>query len=290
MKIGLFSPELAGIGPLEAQFADAKRLGAEQLQYSFETSIYPRRDDFMPEYFLEGEVDRIAEASKRYGVEVVAINAEFNLIEPDDEMLRESLRRFEMIAEACGRIGCKIIAIGSGAVRPEDYFHLYEGTTTEESWKKLISVTKEMVKISEKYKVYVSVEPEPSQVVHTMKRARRYLDDVGSQWLKITIDCGNLFPAVVPAGINENEMRCKIQEAFDLIGKDIALAHGKDLQAGECVRFAPPGRGIVDYELFFKLLKEVGYSNGLVLHYLKCKDDFDFCIPYIKEKLERAGL
>ena len=68
-------------------------------------------------------------------------------------------------------------------------------------------------------------EPEVNNVVDSAQKARRLLDEVRSEHLQVVIDGANLFHAgQLP------RMREVLDEAFDLLGDSIRLAHAKDLE------------------------------------------------------------
>jgi Xylose isomerase-like TIM barrel len=70
----------------------------------------------------------------------------------------------------------------------------------------------------------VAFEPEVNNVVDSARKARRFLDEIGSPFLKVTIDPANLFHAGEMPRMKEI-----LDEAFALVGKDVVLAHAKDL-------------------------------------------------------------
>jgi sugar phosphate isomerase/epimerase len=55
-------------------------------------------------------------------------------------------------------------------------------------------------------------------------------------------------------------------EAFDLLGGDVALAHAKDLAPDG--RVVAAGKGLVDYDRFLRLLHAVGFTGAVILHSL----------------------
>ena len=48
------------------------------------------------------------------------------------------------------------------------------------------------VKIADRHEVTLAFEPEINNVVSSVMRARRLLDEIGSPWLKVVIDPANL--------------------------------------------------------------------------------------------------
>ena len=60
-----------------------------------------------------------------------------------------------------------------------------------------------------------------------------------------------------------------LDEAFDLLGDDIRLAHAKDLEKdGDAGRQAA-GTGVLDYDHYLALLRQSGFDGALILHSLK---------------------
>jgi sugar phosphate isomerase/epimerase len=79
------------------------------------------------------------------------------------------------------------------------------------------------------------------------------------------MDAANLFhPGDLSGGLAR--ISTVLQEAFDQLGRDIILAHAKDLDpAGEVVA---AGKGVLDYSLYLRLLQQAGYTGPLILHSL----------------------
>lgn len=81
--------------------------------------------------------------------------------------------------------------------------------------------------------------------------------------LKVVMDGANIFHAgELPS------MRPILEEAVDLLGPDIVLAHAKDLSCdGEAGQEAA-GTGLLDYPLYLSLLPRAGCEGALILHSL----------------------
>ena len=281
MRIGAFSPEIRQ-PTVETVFAEAARMGFTQMQYDFATS----HGEEMPEDFHPGELERIAEAGKVYGIEIIAINGTFNMIDPDPAVRQTFIRRFERIVDACGVLGCGIVTLCTGSRSPKSMWAWHPDTASDEAWADLLETTRRILPYAEQHGVVLGVETEASNVVCTIDRTRRYLDEIGSPCLKVIMDCANLFPAGTASEVN---MRPTIRKAFDLLGRDVVLAHGKDILASESIRFTYPGNGIVDYDFYFSLLKELGYDKGLILHGIHGAEEFSPAIRAMQEKMVRTG-
>ena len=111
------------------------------------------------------------------------------------------------------------------------------------------------------------------------RKARRLLDDIRSDRLKVTIDPANIFhDGELP------RMAEMLDEAFALLGPDIVHAHAKDLDRdGEAGHLAA-GTGLLDYGRYLSLLQEIGYDGALVLHGLD-EDQVDTSRDFLRHRL-----
>src|SRR5207247_1417042 len=101
-------------------------------------------------------------------------------------------------------------------------------------------------------------------VVASARKARRLLDELKSPRLKIVMDAANLFQAE-----DLSRMRETLDEAFDLLGGDIVIAHAKDIQRAGELRHVAAGKGLLDYDHYLLLLNACGFAGPLILHELQ---------------------
>ena len=70
-----------------------------------------------------------------------------------------------------------------------------------------------------------------------------------------------------------------LDEAFSLLGKDIAIAHAKDLAIAHAkdladsndLQFVAAGEGCLDFAYYIGLLRRYGYDGSLIMHGLSRK-------------------
>jgi sugar phosphate isomerase/epimerase len=125
----------------------------------------------------------------------------------------------------------------------------------------LIGSMHEAAAIAEQFRVTLGLEPEVSNVVDSARKARRLLDEIRSPRLKVIIDGANLFHAgELP------RMREILEEAFELLGPDIVMAHAKDLSHDGDAGHEVAGNGLLDYDRYLALLSQIGYAGPLILH------------------------
>jgi sugar phosphate isomerase/epimerase len=55
-----------------------------------------------------------------------------------------------------------------------------------------------------------------------------------------------------------------LQEAFDLLGAELAIAHAKDRRADG--KTCALGRGVVDFDAYVGQLRSVGFTGPVIMH------------------------
>jgi sugar phosphate isomerase/epimerase len=81
----------------------------------------------------------------------------------------------------------------------------------------------------------------------------------------VTLDAANLIKGTTPA-----EVRATFDEAFELVGDRVVLAHAKERKADGTV--VPAGQGIVDFPHFIAGLKRIGFNGAMIAHGFEEKD------------------
>jgi sugar phosphate isomerase/epimerase len=141
---------------------------------------------------------------------------------------------------------------------------------------------RQAVQIAEEYGVTLAFEPEVANVVDSAPKARRLLDEMGSPYLKVTMDGANIYHAgELP------RMREILQQAFALLGQDIALAHAKDLDRDGEAGHLPAGKGLLDYEHYFSLLNRLAFDVPVILHGLT-ESELPESLAFVRGKMEQV--
>jgi sugar phosphate isomerase/epimerase len=119
--------------------------------------------------------------------------------------------------------------------------------------------------------------------VDSAQKARRLMDEIGSPYLKVTFDAANLFhTGELP------RMKEILEEAFALIGRDIVLAHAKDLDHDGDAGHLAAGQGKLDYDRYVALLHRYRFPGPLLLHGLT-EAQMPGCVAFLREKIARLN-
>jgi sugar phosphate isomerase/epimerase len=282
MKIGICTTDFES-QPVDDLFARIRGYGFSQVQFDF-ASI---GEEELPATIDPGLIDRIRRSLRENQLEIVAINGTFNMIHPDPDERRRGIERFPLLAAAARQLGCRILTLCTGTNDPDDMWRWHGDNGSEQSWQILQTVMTQLLPVAEQYEVYLGIETEASNVVSSPEQARRIIDEMQSPRLKIIMDCANLFPRQTASRANVAPM---IRKAFDYLGSDIILAHGKDISESDEIVFASPGKGIIDYGLFLELLRQYDYQGGMLLHGIRSESEIPGCLAFIRSAIKQHNM
>lgn len=274
MRIGVLSGTF-GRPNLEANLDAVKAHGLECLQLSLGNAGVPD----MPEQIAPELSDRIRTAAAARQLDIVSLQGTFNMSHPDPEQRRAGLRRLRVLAGACQRMGPTMIHLCTGTRDPGNMWRRHADNDTPEAWRDMVGCLREAAAIAKEANVVLAFEPEVNNVVDSAQKSRRLMDEVGSPHLKVTIDGANIFHAGELA--RQSEI---LDQAFALIGKDIVLAHAKDLSHDGDAGHEAAGRGRLDYPRYLSLLHANGFCGPLLLHGLS-EAQVPGCVAFLREKL-----
>jgi len=256
MELGIFCRIFAR--PSLAQTLDALAAsGLRAVQFHLTSAGLPELpDEISPQAAAE-----ICQAFKARGLHMAAVSGTYNMIHPDPLIRQQGLNRLQVLAAACPQLGTSLITLCSGTRDPANMWHRHPDNSTPAAWRDLLDSLTPALEAAEANRVTLAFEPEPGNVIDRARKGRRLLDELRSPYLKVVMDAANL---IHPGELGR--MPELFDEAFDLLGADVALAHAKDLAPDG--RVVAAGKGLVDYDHFLDLLHAVGFSGAVILHSL----------------------
>ncbi len=212
-------------------------------------------------------------------IRIAAVSGTFNLIHPDAEQRRDGLRRLPVLAEACAKLGAPVITLCTGTRDPADMWRRHADNDSPSAWRDLLTSLNEALAVAEGQGVTLGIEPETANVVNSARKCRRLLDELKSLRLKVVLDAANLFhPGDLP------RMREILDEAFDLLGPDIVLAHAKELGPDALPDGRGAGRGVIDWDHYLARLRRDKFSDALILHGLN-ESEVPASVAFLRGKL-----
>lgn len=255
MELGTFSKTFTR-DRLEEAFAAARAHDLTCVQLSWESAGLQGLPDRVDDELCR----RIRDAAAAAGITIAAVSGTFNMIHPDAAERRRGFQRLRQVTGACARLGTSVVTLCTGT-RADYLWEFHGDNDTPQAWSEMVAGMVEAAGYAEEFGVDLAFEPEVSNVVDSARKARQLIEEVSSPRLKVVMDGANIF--------HEGElplMDDMLREAFELLAADTVLAHGKDLERdGEAGNLAT-GTGVLNYELYVRLLQEETPGVPLILH------------------------
>jgi sugar phosphate isomerase/epimerase len=275
-QLGILVSTTYTTGTLEERLDEVKAHGLSCVQVSMGCAGLPEMPDAIP----AGLPERFRKETAARGLKIASVQGTFNMCHPDAEQRALGLRRLRVVAEAFPQLP---IHICTGTRNPQSMWRNHPDNKSAEAWRDMAACVREASEIARQTKSVLAFEPEVNNVVDSASKARQIMDEIGSAHLKVTMDPANIFPAgTLP------RMKEILEEAFSLVGRDIVLAHAKDLDHDGDAGHKAAGEGLLDYELYLRLLRAQRFSGPLLLHGLS-RAQVPGCVAFLRAKLARVA-
>jgi sugar phosphate isomerase/epimerase len=236
----------------------------------------------LPDHLDERRCSEVASCFRAQGLEIAAVSGTFNMVHPSGSA-EANLRRLETLASACRWLDTRMITLCTGTRDPDDLWRWHPENVRRSTWRELVAVMKRVAAIADRSEVTMAFEPEIGNVVNSAVKARLLLDEVASPWIKVVIDPANLLR---PEELSRTAEI--LEEAFEWLGSDVALAHAKELTHDGRFGELAPGEGAVDWDGYLGGLARIGYAGPLIMHGLP-ESRVAAGVEFLRSKLGLAG-
>jgi sugar phosphate isomerase/epimerase len=235
--------------------------------------------DVLGDKITEDLAVRTREALGAQGIEVAAVDGTYNMVHPDPDRRARNLEHLIGLIDLAPSFGTRIVTLCTGT-RNENMWRPHRDNQSDEAWTDLVAQMRVAAEAAEAAGVQLAFEPEFNNVVNSAQQARRLIDEVGSPTLKVLMDAANLFHHG-----DLDRMRDHLDEAFELVGHDVVLAHAKDLDHDGDAGGRAVGQGKLDYSLYLAHLQACGFDGAIVLHQLTelAPDRFATAFRYVRD-------
>ena len=275
MRLGIFARTFSR-PTVEGVFDAVKEHALNCVQFNMACAGQPT----LPDDISPSLATRIRDASMNRGLEIAAVSGTYNMTHPDPEVRRADLRRLRTLASACHGMGTSVITLCTGTRDPEDMWRWHPENASSQAWSDLLFSMEAALRIAEEEQMTLAFEPERANVVSTAAKGHALLAAMQSSRLKVVIDPANL---IAPG--DEHQVSQVLDEAFDLLGEHIVIAHAKD--RGADGTFHAAGEGVLDYDQYVRLLRAAAFDGPFILHGLT-EGQVDAALQFLRDKLERG--
>ncbi|MGN6031790.1 MAG: sugar phosphate isomerase/epimerase family protein [Thermomicrobiales bacterium] len=221
--------------------------------------------DSMPTAIPDATLSEIRDGAAAAGLTIAGIGGTWNMIHPDPTLRAEGMASLRAIAGACAPLGTRIVTLSTGTRDAANMWRRHPDNDTPEAWADLLTAMREALAIADEHDILLAFEPEPANVAKNAQAARELLDTLAHPRLKICFDAAN-----IAASDLSRDPLVVIREALELLGSEVVIAHGKDIDAEG--RFCPAGTGVVPWPETVAALDAAGFDGAMVLHSLSEAD------------------
>jgi sugar phosphate isomerase/epimerase len=235
--------------------AAAAEDGFSGVQFNLVSAHIPSLPDHLP----EGLAEKIGDCAQKMGIRIAALSGTYNMAHPDPLMRTASRPKFLNVVEAARRMGAPVVTLCTGSRDASDMWKPHPDNASDAAWVDLRKELEFALSAAEAANIKLGIEPEPGNVVRDAKTAYKLLVQVSSSRLGIVLDAANLLSPQTLA-LQDSV----IQEATDLLGDQVLVAHAKDIDAAGQVVAA--GEGAVHLLKFVTALRAAGFHGALIGH------------------------
>jgi sugar phosphate isomerase/epimerase len=208
-------------------------------------------------------------ALEKEGIRIAAQFAYYNVIDPDAERRKAGEARMDFFIENWKRLGSPILCTETGTRNAKSEWEDSPDNREERAYLDCRAAFERLAKKAEKTGAVIAIEPYWKNVIGTVERAERLFREIGSESLKLVLDPCNYFrKGDLP------RMKPVLEEIFGRLGKQVVIAHAKDVKAaaGDDTELPAAGLGALDYPLYLRLLGGLGREMDLILEHLGYED------------------
>ncbi len=170
-----------------------------------------------------GYANYLKENFDKAGLSVAVLGNYLNLCDPDPDRLKGILKKYEAHIRFASYLRAGVVGTETGAPNSAYDCSDREAVRSEEAYVTFRENVKTVVSYAEHYGVTFAIEPVYKHIIYSPERARRLLDEVGSENLRIIFDPVNLLD---PDRLEERDE--VLGKAMELYPEEIAVIHLKD--------------------------------------------------------------
>ncbi|MCB0836207.1 MAG: sugar phosphate isomerase/epimerase [Bacteroidetes bacterium] len=267
-ELGIFAKTFSG--DLGEVFQ--KAVNHELFHFQFNMSVAGLGE--LPQEIPARILDDIMAFKKITGVELSAMSATYNMIDPDREKKNHGFNAFIEISKACRKLDIDLITVCTGSKNPVDKWKWHPDNDSKQAWKELLVSMEEAIVVAETSDIYLGVEPELGNVVSSPEKAIQLIKELDSDRVQIVFDPANLFDKA-----DRQSIRDIMRRSWDQLAEYVGLVHAKDRT--EDGHYVAVGKGAVDFGELLGLVGQSDYRGPIIMHGLS-EVEVDGCLAVLK--------
>lgn len=257
MKFGIRGHDI-NTDSLEVLLQRCEELNIKSVQLVLKKSVKGFKEGmFSPSYAAE-----IGRQFKEKGIEISILGCYINPSNTNVEQLQKDMKFFVECLKYAKFMNAGMVALETGFVGDSCD---PERNDTEQAYQYLFKNMKYLCDAAEKLGVMIGIEGVHVYVINSIKKMRRLVDDLNSPNVCVVFDPYNLINLK-----NYKNPRALIDEAFEVLGDEMAAIHLKDFvfENGD-LRYTSPGTGDIDAKYIMTKANEFKPNLPIILENVK---------------------
>ena len=200
---------------------------------------------------------------------------EFSALPPDPRDDEQVLKALKAQFDLGASVGCRTFT-----------FHLKNplGQRIEEYWSRSVAFARRLGALAQERESMVGLE-NCYPVVRSGEVARQFLDEVDSPAVGLTLDTGHFWSALCEDEFGHHKenpvMRTRegnrilnrmCSEMVRAVGDRIVNIHIHNIRASDWLDHQPVDSGVMQYEEFFRILRDIGYQRTVIVEIRPTED------------------
>jgi sugar phosphate isomerase/epimerase len=261
IKLGIFTSVYASL-PLEEA---ARRIAADGfhsvvLQTTFADVQF---DPLAPDW---DKARLMTRTLAKHNLKLAGLFGYYNVVDPDPARRKKGEQRIQVLIENWREFGCPIISTETGTFNEKSEWESSPENYTDKGYEACRAALAKLVQSANKTGAVISIEVYWKNVIDSIAHAQRVTKDV--KGLKLVMDPCNYYRKE-----DLSRMDPMLEEMFRVLGKQIVIAHAKDVKASADGTDLPAaGKGVLDYPLYLRLLAGLNREINLIVEHLALDD------------------
>jgi len=203
----------------------------------------------------------------KHNLKIAGLFGYYNVVDPDAARRQRGEQRMQTLIENWKQFDCPLISTETGTLNDKSEWLESPDNGGEPAYQTCRAVFERWVGLARKSGAVVSMEAYWRNVIGSAPRAERLVHDIPG--LKVVMDPCNYYRKEDLA-----QMDPMLEDMFQRLGKNIVLAHAKDVKAAadNGTDLPAAGMGVLDYPLFLRLLAGLNRELYVIIEHLTLED------------------
>lgn len=261
-KLGIMSYVYPGYSAAEM----AKAIQANGMRY---VQLDPRQEGLHAgDPYSVRRAETIRGIFAERGIEIVALSGYINLLDPDARKRETNAAVLERMIEVCEAYGAGYVATETGSLHPTNQWGYHPDNDSDYAWETLLAAVDRLRAAAVRHRAVFLLEGYITNVLSTPEKARRLIDELGTEGLGLVLDPFNYMTE--PDLANQKEA---LERLFGLIGGLCPIAHAKDaVYTDKGFKSPRAGTGSMDWLLVAEAFARHTPDIPLILEHLQAEE------------------